>query len=109
MNTSQTIIESGWLDEIIRRIVDVVQPEKIILFGSAARGEMTADSDVDLMVVKSGIHRRQAAQAIYCNLLGVGRAVDVVVVTPEDIQRYRDVPALVIEPALREGKVVYGE
>ncbi len=45
---------------------------------------------------------------IYMNLIGVGQAVDVVVVTPEDVERYRDCPALIIKPALREGKVVYG-
>ncbi|MCD6169636.1 MAG: nucleotidyltransferase domain-containing protein [Candidatus Latescibacteria bacterium] len=97
------------LDEIIRRIVEVAQPEKIILFGSAARGEMGPNSDVDLLVVKSGVHRRRLAQAIYMNLFGVGQAVDVVVVTPEDIERYKDSFALVIEPALREAEVVYGE
>ena len=95
------------LDEIIRRIVKVAQPEKIILFGSAVRGEMGPNSDVDVLVVKSGVHRRRLAQAIYMNLIGVGQAVDVVVVTPEDIERYKDSFALVIEPALREGEVVY--
>ena len=95
------------LDKIIQRIVAVAQPEKIILFGSAVRGEMGRNSDIDLLVVKSGIHRRRLAQAIYMNLIGVGQAVDVVVVTPEDIERYKDSFALVIEPALREGKVVY--
>jgi len=95
------------LDKIIQCIVAVAQPEKIIIFGSAARGEMGPDSDVDLLVVKSGIHRRRLAQAIYMNLIGVGQAVDVVVVTPEDIERYKDSFALVIEPALRDGKVVY--
>jgi predicted nucleotidyltransferase len=97
------------LDEIVRRVVEVAQPEKIILFGSAARGEMGPNSDVDLLVVKSGIHRRRLTQAIYMNLFGVGQAVDVVVVTPEDIERYQDSFALVIEPALREGKVVYAQ
>ncbi len=97
------------LEEIIRRIVEVAQPEKIILFGSAVRGEMDPNSDVDLLVVKSGIHRRRLAQAIYLNLIGVSQAVDVVVVTPEDIERYKDSFALVIEPALREGKVVYAQ
>lgn len=97
------------LDEIIRRVVEVAQPEKIILFGSAARGEMGPNSDVDLLVIKSGVHRRRLTQAIYMNLFGVGQAVDVVVVTPEDIERYKDSFALVIEPALREGKVVYAQ
>jgi hypothetical protein len=48
------------------------------------------------------------AEDIYMNLIGVGQAVDAVVVTPEDVERYGDCPALIIEPALREGKVVYG-
>jgi len=96
------------LDEIIRRIVAVAAPEKIILFGSAARGEVGPNSDVDLLVVKSGVvHRGQLAEAIYMNLFGVEQAVDIVVVTPEDIERYKDSIALVIRPALQEGKVVY--
>lgn len=97
------------LDEIVRRIVEVAQPEKIIMFGSAVRGEMGPNSDVDLLVVKSGVHRRRLSQDIYMNLFGVGQAVDVVVVTPEDIERYKDSFALVIEPALREGKVIYAQ
>lgn len=95
------------LEEIIRRIVEVAQPEKIILFGSAARGEMNPNSDLDLLVVKSGVHRRRLAQKIYMNLFGVGQSVDVIVLTPEDIERYRNAIGLIIEPALREGKVVY--
>jgi predicted nucleotidyltransferase len=95
------------LDEIIRRVVQIAQPEKIVLFGSAARAEMAPDSDIDLLVIKSGVHRRRMAQAIYRGLLGVGVAVDVIVVTPEDVERYRENPALVIAPALRDGKVIY--
>ena len=68
---------------------------------------MGPHSDVDLLVVKPDVHRRRMTQAIYMNLFGVGQAVDVVVVTPEDVERYKDSVALVIEPALREGKVVY--
>ena len=100
-------VEQQVLDEIVRRVVEVAQPEKIILFGSAARGELGPNSDIDLLVIKSGVHRRQLAQAIYMNLFGVGQAVDVIVVTPEDIERYGDSPALVIEPALRAGRVIY--
>ncbi|MFQ5611752.1 MAG: nucleotidyltransferase domain-containing protein [Anaerolineae bacterium] len=100
-------MQAEGLDEIVRRIVEVAKPDKIILFGSAARGEMGSNSDIDLLVVKAGVHRRHTAQAICRNLFGVGRAVDVVVVTPEDIERYRDAIGLVIEPALREGKVIY--
>jgi predicted nucleotidyltransferase len=59
------------LAEVIRRIVEVAHPEKIILFGSAARGEMGLANDLDLLVVKSGVHRRRLAQMIYRNLVGV--------------------------------------
>lgn len=96
------------LEEVIQRIVEVAQPEKIILFGSAARGEMGRNSDIDLLVVKSGIpHRGRLTEAIYTNLFGVGFAVDVIVVTQEDIERYRDSIGLIIEPALREGEIIY--
>ena len=101
------MLDQQTLDDIIRRIVEVAQPEKIILFGSAARGEMNRHSDVDLLVVKEGMHRRDMAGRIYENLWGVGAAVDVVVVTPADVERYKDSHALVIKPALREGRVVY--
>lgn len=95
------------LDEIIRRIVEVAKPDKIILFGSAARGEMGPNSDVDLLVIKSGANRLDLMGEIYRNLRGVGEAVDIIVATPEDVERYRNSHPVVIAPALKEGKVVY--
>src|SRR5215470_3119757 len=95
------------LAQIIQRIVEVAKPEKIILFGSAARGEMGPHSDVDLLVIKAGAHRLDLTGQIYRNLHGVGEAVDIVVVTPEDVERYHNSHALVIAPALKNGKVVY--
>ena len=94
---------------MIRRVVLAAEPEKIIMFGSAARGEMGPDSDIDLLVIKGGkFNRWQLTTAIYRHLRGVAAAVDVVVVTPEEVERYGDSPYLVIHPALRDGKVVYG-
>jgi uncharacterized protein len=96
------------LAEVVRRIVRVAAPERIVLFGSAARGETGPDSDLDLLVIKPGrYHRGRLTDAIYRSLIGVGQAVDVVVVTPEDVDRYRNALGLVIAPALREGRVVY--
>jgi len=96
------------LQEIIRRIVKVAQPEKIILFGSAARGEMDRHSDVDLLVIKSGQYdQSHLTGEIYMNLHGVGQAVDVIVVTPDQVEKYRNTHCLIIAPALREGKEVY--
>ena len=105
--SSNKTLSPETLDQIIQRVVAVAQPEKIILFGSAARGEMGPHSDVDLLVVKSQAHRLELTGRIYRSLHGVGEAVDVVVVTPEDIERYGESHFLVIAPALKEGKVVY--
>lgn len=101
------MVSQQTIEEIVRRIVEVAHPEKVILFGSAARGGAGPDSDVDLLVVKSGANRVRLAQDIYMNLFGVGLSVDIIVATPEDLERYRDTPGLVIESALREGRVVY--
>jgi len=93
--------------ELVSRIVAVAQPEQIILFGSAARGAVYEDSDLDILVIKSGANRRELAGRIYRQLLGFGRPVDIVVATPEDIERYRHSPALVLAPALKEGVLIY--
>lgn len=103
MDTTEEVLE-----EIIRRIVRVASPERIILFGSAARGAIGPHSDLDLLVIKSGeFDYGRLVGDIYVNLHGVGQAVDVIVATPEDVERYRDVPYLVIASALREGREVY--
>ena len=97
------------LAEVVRRIAEVAQPDRIVLFGSAVRGQMGPDSDLDLLVVKSGVpHRRRLAQQIYRRLLGLTVPVDVIVVTPEDVERSRDKVGSFIGPALEEGRVVYG-
>ena len=96
------------LDDVVRRVVEVAKPVKIILFGSAARGEMGPNSDIDLLVIKSGkFNYWRLMTAIYRNLRGADAPVDVVVVTPEEVERYGSSPYLVIFPALQEGKVVY--
>ena len=90
------------------RVVEVAKPEKIILFGSAARGDMGPNSDVDLLVVKRGKYNRSwLAGAIYMNLHGVGQSVDVIVVTPEDVERYGNTHCLIIKPAVQEGREIY--
>ncbi len=101
------MLDQQILDDIVRRIVEVARPEKIILFGSAARDDMNRHSDVDLLVVKDGGDPWTVMGDIYGNLRGVGAAVDAIVVTPAQVERYKDTHALVIKPALREGRIVY--
>lgn len=104
-------LEAETLDDIVQRIVAACQPEKIVLFGSAARGEMSPHSDVDLLVVKNYAknwrERKRVYDSIYRELYGVPVAVDVVVARPDDVERYRNSHPLVFKPALREGRTVY--
>ncbi len=103
-----TVIEQQVLDRVVARIVETVHPRRIILFGSAARGQMGPHSDLDLLVVMpDGAHRRQTAQRLYRALAGLGVAKDIVVVTESDVRQFSDEPSLVICPALREGKELY--
>jgi predicted nucleotidyltransferase len=103
-----TMAAADLLSEVIRRVVEVASPDRIILFGSAARGEASPDSDVDLLVVKAGVtHRRRLAQRIYSHLVGLEVPVDVLVVTPDDIEKFKDKTGTIIGPALREGREVY--
>jgi predicted nucleotidyltransferase len=95
------------LADIVKRVVEAANPEKIVLFGSGARGTMGPDSDLDLLVIKGGkFNRHRVTTAIYRNLSGA-IGVDAVVVTPDEVERYRHTHCLVICPAMREGKVVY--
>lgn len=95
------------IQEVTRRIVDIASPQRIVLFGSAVRGKMTVDSDLDILVIMRGpVHRRQMAQKIYRNLHGVDLPVDVVVVTEEDVARSQD-GFSIIRPAMEEGQVIY--
>ena len=108
MNQKGSKILPEVLPRIISRIIEIAHPRRLILFGSAARGEMGADSDLDVLVVVQGpIHRRALSGQIYRNLHGVGVPVDVIVVTEEDVLRYGGKIGTVLYPALREGLVVY--
>jgi len=106
MNQRDSIQEK--IDEMVRRIVKRVHPEKIILFGSYARGSATTDSDADILVVMpvKGSKRKRATD-IDLALVGVDLPVDVIVVTPEELEQNRNRIGTIIYPALREGKVLY--
>lgn len=96
------------LQEVTRRIVSVAKPSRMLLFGSAVSGHMTKDSDLDILVVVQGpVHHRRMAQEIYRSLRGLGLAVDVVVVTEEEIQNYGQRAGTILKPALQDGRVIY--
>lgn len=96
------------VEELVRRIVQGVHPLRIILFGSAATGQMGPNSDLDVMVVvPDGTHRGRTAQQIYLHLWGLGFAKDVVVVTESDLREHGTNPYMIIKSALEEGRELY--
>ena len=75
-----------------------------MLFGSAARGQMRPDSDIDLMVIKANCNRRATAARIYRDLPRRERAVDIMVVWPEDLKTYGEARWSTIHHALHDGR-----
>jgi len=96
------------LDPLVRLIVDRFSPEKVILFGSHARGDAGCESDLDLLVLFPDIEdpRRRAAE-IYRLLSDAGISKDIVVSTTARYERYKNVPNTIYWPAAREGRVLY--
>jgi len=96
------------LEKVVERIVQGVQPDKIILFGSHARGDYGGESDYDICVIKEGVeHRRKLAQKIHKLLYGLGVPVDVIVETPERFNELKADPFLVYREIARNGRVLY--
>ena len=97
------------IDKIINSILQVVIPDKIILFGSQARGEARSDSDYDILVIKKDIEDELVLErALYRNMISVGVGVDIIVKTPEGVERAKDRFISVVKEALQEGIVIYG-
>jgi predicted nucleotidyltransferase len=96
------------IPEITRRIVKTSRPDKIILFGSHAREEANADSDLDLLVIVPGVrHLRKESVRVRRALRGLLAPVDIIIATPEQITRLGNTKGLIYRSALREGKVLY--
>ena len=93
---------------MVDRIVEGFDPERIVLFGSLARGDVHRWSDVDLLVVMpDGTDRRDVTVPMRVAAGGMGTAKDIVVTTPGEIARRGHVTGTVLRAALREGVVVY--
>lgn len=96
------------LEKAIEIIVQMSEPDKIILFGSRAKGNYKNESDYDICVLKKGlIHRRKLAKRIYRILYSVDAPFDVIVETPEKFDELKDNPFMVYREIARDGKVVY--
>ncbi|MBI4735269.1 MAG: nucleotidyltransferase domain-containing protein [candidate division NC10 bacterium] len=105
----QAEIEDPKLAEIVRRLVEAYRPDRIYLFGSCARGEVTRDSDYDLMVVvpDSAPHERRGSRLAYQVLWGTGTAADILVWTREAFDRRLHLKASLPATVVREGRLVH--
>jgi predicted nucleotidyltransferase len=99
---------SEHIQQMVERIVSRFHPEKIILFGSHARGEGTSDSDVDLLVVMPVEGSKRTKQLeIRAAVRDVRIPKDIIVTRPEEFQWRKDIVGTIERPAAREGKILY--
>ncbi|MDY7011932.1 MAG: nucleotidyltransferase domain-containing protein [Planctomycetota bacterium] len=103
MDIDETIIQ-----EIVQRILSVAQPDRIILFGSAATGEMTRDSDIDLLIVETDPgNTRNESVRLREQLGGLGYPFDVIVISTEWFEESKGVIGGIAYPANKYGRVIY--
>ena len=96
------------LEEIVRRIVHAVDPEKIILFGSRARGDSRAQSDLDVLVIMESTKPRwERSIPLFGALSDIMIPMDILVYTPEEVREWSNVRQAFPTTAVREGKVLY--
>jgi len=102
------MISNEILLNVKERLVDGFHPEKIILFGSQARGTADDRSDVDILVVCSFTgKRRHLMLEMDRALRGLNLARDIMILTPEEFELDRHIPGTIARPAWKEGRVLY--
>jgi predicted nucleotidyltransferase len=103
------VITSEQIESAVRTIVDAAKPERVVLFGSYARGDATDDSDLDLLVIESEVADRAREMVRLRRLLRPLRLpVDVLVVSTDEVAAWSGQPGSALYWALREGAVVHG-
>lgn len=102
------MLSHGVLLEVKDRLVNGFHPDKIILFGSQARGTADDRSDVDILVVCSfSGKRRHLMLEMDRALNGLGLARDIIVLTAEEFERDRHIPGTIARRAWKEGKALH--
>jgi predicted nucleotidyltransferase len=101
-------VDDNVIREIVRRLLDVARPDRIILFGSAATGRMTSDSDIDLLVIEpEPANTRDESVKLRRALGEVGYPVDVIVISTERFEETKNIIGGIAYPAHKYGRVLY--
>ena len=101
-------IDEAFIQNIMRTIVEHFQPRRIVLFGSHARGEAGPDSDLDLMVeMESDQNFIERTTEVYRQFGLRDWAMDLLVLTPEEVSSKKDVLGTVVYTIEREGRTLY--
>src|ERR1022692_4400501 len=101
-------VDETLLNEIVRRVLSVARPDRIILFGSAATGQMTKDSDIDLLIVEPTSANTHERRVEIRDAVGdIGYPVDVIVMRTERFERTKRFIGGIAYPANKYGRVVY--
>jgi predicted nucleotidyltransferase len=101
-------IEESLIREIVARLLRVTQPDRIILFGSAATNSMTRDSDIDLLIIQPApSNTLEDRVKLLRALLGLGFPFDVFVLAAERFEESKNVFGGIAYPAHKYGRVIY--
>jgi predicted nucleotidyltransferase len=101
-------VDETLLNEVVRRVLTVARPDRIILFGSAATGQMTQDSDIDLLVVEpEPANARDRSVKIRRALGDVQYLVDIIVMSSERFEEMKNIIGGIAYPANKYGRVLY--
>ncbi|MCX5814458.1 MAG: nucleotidyltransferase domain-containing protein [Proteobacteria bacterium] len=102
------MVPEPFLEKIIQRIVSKFNPYKIILFGSHAYGTPSEHSDIYLLVIMDTNEKpHKRAIPIRKLLKDIGIPKDVIVKTPEEFEKFKDIIGTIVFPAAHKGKVIY--
>lgn len=107
--TDPWLVTEQKVQAAVERIVSIARPQKVIVFGSYARGQAKPGSDLDVLVIVDDVLANCRAEGVKLRraLRGITMPMDIIVTRRSDVERLRHIPGLLYETALGEGRVMY--